>query len=222
MAKRPSLIARLYAPVLNMLARHGTRVMLVRLGNPDSTIAFPELPPGYSAEAKSPLDLMPWAGKPGFNLDADFLQQASERGDRCVANFYHRELVGYGFVTRSHAAVTDQVGVIVSNGIQYRYKGWTHPEHRRKYLSHARGRLNSCLYRDDPQPRMVSYVDAQNFPSRLTHADVHQSSLGVCLIVRLFGREIPINSQRAKRAGFKLVRMPRTRAVTPQRRPDYA
>ena len=215
MANGPSFFARLYAPVLRVLARHGTRVMLVNLGDPDPHITFPELAPGYSAEPKVPLDLLPWAGREGYGLDAEFLHQASERGDRCVANYFNGELVGYGFVTRSHASVSDQIAVRISNGVQYRYKGWTHPNHRRKHLSHARGRLNSRLFPDDPMPRMISYVEAQNFPSRLTHADVHPSSLGVCLIIRVLGWELPISSRAAKRAGFTLVRLQRDRtAVT--------
>jgi len=205
MAGKPSVLARLYAPVLRVLARRGTRVLLVRLGDPNPDIAFPALPPGYSTEPKEPLDLLPWA-TPQYTLNEDFLRQASARGDRCVANFYDGELVGYGFVTRCFAPVTDQLGVKIGPKLQYRYKGWTHPAHRRKHLSHARGRINSRLF---PQPhgqRMVSYVEAHNFASRLTHEDVHPSFLGLCLILRLWGRDYAINSPAASRAGFELVR----------------
>lgn len=205
MAGSPSVFARLYAPALRVLARRGSRLLLVNLGDPNPQIAFPELPDGYTAEPKEPLDLLAWTS-PEYDLTEAFLQQASKRGDRCVANFYNGELVGYGFVTRCFAAVTDQVAIRISGGLQYRYKGWTHPEHRRKHLSHARGRLNSRLFPEAAGQRMVSYVEAQNFASRLTHADVHPTRLGVCFILRILGREYPINSRAARRAGFELVR----------------
>jgi len=206
MAGEPSLFARLYAPALGLLARNGTRVLLVNLGDPNPDIAFPDLPPGYTAEPKDPLDLLPWASTE-YGLSDTFLQQANARGDRCVANFYEGSLVGYGFVTRCFAPVTEQIGVSINSTLQYRYKGWTHPEHRRKHLSHARGRINSRLFPRQPGQRMVSYVEAHNFASRLPHADVHPIFLGTCLIVRLLGREFPISSPAARRAGFELVRL---------------
>lgn len=208
MAGKPTIPARLYAPLLRFLARTGTRVLLVQLGDPNPNIAFPDLAPGYSAEPKEPLDLLPWA-KPEFGLQETFLRSASKRGDRCVANFFEGSLVGYGFVTRSCAPVTEQVDVKIGPALQYRYKGWTHPEHRRKHLSHARGRLNSRLFPNQARQRMVSYVEAHNFASRLTHAAVHPTFLGLCLIVRVFGREFPINSPAARRAGFELFRRDR-------------
>jgi len=212
MAGSPSLSARLYAPVLRVLARSGTRLLLVNLGDPNPHIAFPELPPGYTAEPKQPVDLLPWATSE-HGLNETFLRQASKRGDRCVANFYHGDLVGYGFVTRCFAAVTKQIGVRVGAGLQYRYKGWTHPAHRRKHLSHARGRLNSRLFPQTPGQCMVSYVEAHNFASRLTHADVRPIFLGCCLIVSVLGREYPINSPSAKRFGLELVHLNREGAV---------
>jgi len=212
MAGKPSLMAQIYAPVLRLLARGGTRVLLVQLGDENPHIAFPQLPPGYTAEAKQPLDLLPWS-TPEHGLTESFLRQASERGDRCVVNFFHGDLVGYGFVTRCFAPVTDQVGVRIGAALHYRYKGWTHPEHRRKHLSHARGRLNSRLFPRQEGQRMVSYVEAHNFASRLTHADVRPTFLGLCVIVRVLGREYPINSLAAVRAGFELVRLDRAEAV---------
>lgn len=206
MAGKPSLPARLAAPALKLLTRVGTRVLIVRLSDPDPSIEFPQLPPGYTTEPREPLDLLPWA-KSEYSLSETFLQQADDRGDRCAANFYQDELVGYGFVTRRYAPLTAQIAVQIGEGLQYRYKGWTHPAHRRKHLSHARGRINSNLFPEQSGHRMVTYVEAHNFASRLNHADVQPTFVGLCFIVRLFGRDIPINSPAVTRAGFRLARL---------------
>jgi len=204
-AGNPSLIARLYAPVLNRLARIGTQLFIVRLGGPSAHIRAPELEPGYTVEAKKPLDLLPWA-KPDWGLTEEFLRSSDARGDRCVANFFKGDLVGYGFVSRSLAPVTPQVYARISGGLQYRYKGWTHPQHRRKHLSHARGRLNSQLFPEDQAPKMISYVAVQNFASRLTHKEVRPESVGLCGIVRIFGTDYVFHGPGVKSAGFELIR----------------
>ncbi len=198
------LYRKLYGTLLRHLSSYGTRLLLVELGDNNPHISMPELPAGYTTRALEPLDLLPWANG-GYDLSEAFLRQSAARGDRCVANFYHDQLVGYGFVTPNYAAVTEQVAVAVSKNLLYRYKGWTHPQHRRKHLSHARGRLNSRLFPPQPGQRMVSYVEAQNFPSRLKHAEVRPVRLGYSLIVRLFGREMIFNSGVARRFGFRLV-----------------
>ncbi len=205
MPSQATWFQRLYSFGLRSLANTGNKLLLVELGDNNPHIEEPALAPGYSTRALEPEDLMPWASAE-YQLSPAFLNEAQARGDRCVGNFYADQLVGYGFVTQSFAAITDQIGVKINQPLLYRYKGWTHPEHRRKYLSHARGRLNSRLFPQQPGQRMVSYVDAHNFPSRLKHADIRPVRLGYCLILRLFGKEFCINSRIAKRYGFSLVR----------------
>ena len=195
---------RVYARLLRWLAGRGTRLMLVSLGDENPHIEMPELPEGYTTRALDPEDLLPWAS-PEYGLSKSFLTQAQARGDRCVGNFFGDDLVGYGFVTRSYAPVTEQVAVEIDDSLLYRYKGWTHPEHRRKYLSHARGRLNQTLFDRSAGQKMVSYVEAQNFASRLNHKDVHPQHLGWCGIVKLFGREWSFNTNSTVKHGFRLV-----------------
>lgn len=202
-----ALYRRVYGKLLDCMARVGTRILLIELGDSNPDIEMPVLPSGYTTKQLKPSDLMAWT-TPEYGLSESFLIQAQARGDRCVANFFQNELVGYGFVTQSYAPVTDQTAVKIDERLLYRYKGWTHPAHRRNHLSHARGRINSRLFPKQQGQHMVSYVEVQNFPSRLKHADVHPVCLGYSMILRVFGKEYLFNSPIAKRYGFQLV--PRT------------
>ncbi|MEM9622136.1 MAG: hypothetical protein AAF993_10835 [Pseudomonadota bacterium] len=197
-------LAKPLVALLRLLSRYGTKFLLVELGDDNPHIRMPQLSPGYTIQAMTPIELLPWADTE-HDLTADFLRRAEAQGDRCVANFFADDLVGYGFVTASQAPLNGQVSVRVNNHLLYRYKGWTHPDHRRRHLSHARGRLNSKLFPHQPGQRMVSYVEAQNLPARLTHTDVHPVRLGYCAIVRLLGRSIIYNSRTATRFGFRLI-----------------
>lgn len=184
----------------------GLNLFLVQLGDDRTDLAMPELEPGYTTRAVEPAELLPWADRPGYGLATSFLEQAQAQGALAVANFHHGELVGYGFVARERAPVTEQIDVSVEDRLVYRYKAWTHPEHRRKHLSHARGRLNKTLFPLKAGGRTVSYVETHNYASRLNRADVRPESVGHCGYFRWFGREWPFTLPGPKRAGFRLIR----------------
>ena len=195
------------------LSRLGTRVLIVSLGDPNPNIQAPELPEGYLVEKVTPEALLDYVDDHN-GLSREFLDTAQARGDRAVANFYQapshyespKQLVGYGFVTTCYAPVTDQVAVKIDANLRYRYKGWTHEKHRRKYLSHARGRLNSTLFPMEDGCRMVSYADVHNYASRLNRKDVKPTDIGWCLICRLFGRDLIYTSKPVRKVGFQLVK----------------
>ncbi len=200
----------MYTTVMSRLAGLGIRLFIVELGDNNPHIAHPRLPAGYTTETPPVEKLRAWAGLE-HSLSHRFLDEAIERGDRCVANFYNGELVGYGFVTRSRAPVTDQLEVLIDDHLRYRYKGWTHPAHRRKHLSHARGRINSTLFPMSDGHRMVSYVDSHNFASRLKHPDVHPVRLGYAGYVTFFGEQYPFTGRIPRRFGFELRRISRAK-----------
>ena len=201
----PNLIRSLYRGVMRHAGRLGAHLFLVELGDSSPDIAMPQLAPGYTATPVPLEQLRPWVDQDNGLSDA-FLDGAAARGDRCVANFYNGALVGYGFVTRTRAPVTEQIDVVIDDRLAYRYKGWTHPEHRRKHLSHARGRINRRLFNLTAGQRMVSYVDSFNPTARQTHSDVHPIRLGIAGFVTLFGREYPFTGRIPRRYGFRLQR----------------
>ncbi len=198
----------MHAELFRWLSRLGLHLFIVQLGDDRPDIKHPVLPPGYSTRPVELEELRQWAGKVA-GLDEAFLEGAMARGDRCVANFHDEELVGYGFVARQRAPVTEQLDIVVGDKLLYRYKGWTHPDHRRKHLSHSRGRINRTLFPLTEGMRTVSYVAVHNLPSKLTHVDVHPVRLGYCGFIQLFGRELPFTGRVPRRYGFQLVRRQR-------------
>ncbi len=194
-----------YAAIMRRMAHLGFHLFLVELGDDNQDIAMPKLPSGYTTRATDLAELWPWVGKVD-GLSAEFLRAAIARGDRCVANFFNDELVGYGFVTKGRAPATDQLDVMIDDRLVYRYKGWTHPGHRRKHLSHARGRLNRQFFPLTDGRRTVDFVAVHNLESKLKHADLHPVRLGYCGFVRLFGREYPFTQRVPRIFGFRLAR----------------
>jgi len=189
----------------------GLHLFLVELGDDRQDLAPPRLPDGYTTRAAAPAELLGWADRADYGLSRNFLEQAHARGHRVVANFCRGELVGYGFVARERARVTDQIEVVVADRLVYRYKAWTHPDHRRMHLSYARGRVNRTQFPLQPGQRTVSYVETHNYASRLHSPELQPEAVGYCGFVRIAGRELPFTLAGPKRAGFRLARIPRHR-----------
>jgi hypothetical protein len=202
------LVEIAYLAIMRRLARLGFHLFLVELGDDNPNVAMPRLPPGYTARATDLEELWPWVDQDDNGLSEEFLRGAIARGDRCVANFFNGELVGYGFVTQVGAPATNQLDVVIDDRLIYRYKGWTHPDHRRKHLSHARGRLNRQFFPLTGGRRTVDFVAVDNVASRKKHADVHPTRLGYCGFVRVLGHEFPFTSRGPRRSGFRLARRP--------------
>jgi hypothetical protein len=194
-----------YAVVMRFFERLGFHLFTVQLGDDNPKREMPELPPGYTVEKAMPEDLMNWA-EPKYGLSRPFLEESASNGDRCVLNLFHDALVGYGFVATARARATDQLDVVIDNNLVYRYKGWTHPDHRRKHLSLARGSLNKTLFPLGEGRRTVSFVVTHNFKSKLHHRALKPKRIGLCGYLHLFGREYPFTLPGPRRHGFRLAR----------------
>lgn len=201
-----------YGAIMRRFARLGFHLFVVELGDDNPDIAMPVLPPGYTARATDLDELWRWVDQPDNGLSAEFLRGAIARGDRCVANFFNGELVGYGFVTKVGAPATRQLDVVIDDRLIYRYKGWTHPDHRRRHLSHARGRLNRQFFPLTGGRRTADFVAVDNRASKLKHADVHPTRLGYCGFVKLLGHELPFTTLGPRRFGFRLARRPQVQS----------
>lgn len=173
----------------------------------------PKTPDGYQTRLIAPAELMTYADAvPELNVDV--VQTANLRGDECVANFYHDELVGWTFNARSRTAVTDQLDALVPNGFRCTYYTWTHPDHRQKRLGGLRIHVLRQARIGRALERSIGWVETHNYPSLLRSyrsPPERRINMGYVGWINLFGREIPFNSRRAKWIGFEFVRKERNR-----------
>lgn len=200
----------LHWEMMNALVKLGVRVHYVNVeGNVREILGeeSPEVPPGYETRYAGHDEMLPYVGTEG--LDQAFLNTAFGRGDVCIANFLGRDLVGFAFVSFTRARVTEQLDMLVPDGFQYVYKGWTHIDHRRAKLAFARIYLRHKLLLADHGQRSISFVETHNYSSLLrgyTHPRERKLRMGFCGWITLFGRQIPFNSRRARWVGFEIVR----------------
>ncbi len=202
----------LFGTFLRILYRLvGLRLNRVWIGHGRLDLEPPPFDPpeGYDVRMVTREDLMPFARKE-YLLDPEFLDVAFGNGDIVTAAFYDGDLVSYTFNTTKRTIVDDQLELLVPDGFRYGYKGWTHPDHRRKYVSRMLWAPRRKYYEENNlNHRGAWYIQLNNYPSRLyTHRHLNMIGIrtGFFGSVRLFGREIPFNSRWARKMGLILVR----------------
>jgi hypothetical protein len=201
----------LHWEVMNFVAKLGVHVHYVIVETNLREIhgeERPLVPPGIDTRFVGTDELLPYIDRVP-DLDRGFLDSVFARGDVCIANFHGDELVGFAFISFTRARASAQLDVLVPDGFQYVYKGWTHPDYRRSNLTAARIYLRHQLLRQNHSLRGISYVETHNYASllhRYRHPRERSLSMGLCGWFTLFGRQIPWNSRTAKWIGFELVR----------------
>jgi len=163
--------------------------------------------PAYEHREVSPSELMPYIDDDPVlrdQLTPDFLRQSQTQNDECIASFFDDRLVGFDFSSTTKAPVTSQLEVLVPAGFSYGYKGWTHPDHRRKKLALRRIQLKSSV-----DYMTIYYIETHNYPSLLRpyrHPSERRQHMGYVGWVTIRGRQYPFASRRAKWIGFEFVR----------------
>ncbi|NKB97149.1 MAG: hypothetical protein GKR90_01425 [Pseudomonadales bacterium] len=163
---------------------------------PDRQDFFP--PEGYEHRAVAPIDLLPYVPVCD-ELSEEMLRESEANKDTCLASFYQNELVGFDFSSTSRAPVTDQLDFVVPSGFRYGYKGWTHPDHRRKKLSQGRIELHKTL-----RTAAMFYIKINNYPSLLRpyrYPGARRMHTGYVGWIEFRERQIPFASRRAKWVG---------------------
>jgi len=110
--------------------------------------------------------LAPFAGRGGFDLSPEFLDEAFARGDQCYGFMAGDMLAAYGWYAFRPTPI-DLLGLVLhfSPPWVYMYKGFTHPEHRGQRL-HAVGMTRALqAFRQRGLPGILSYVEECNFDS---------------------------------------------------------
>ena len=123
---------------------------------------------------------------------------------------YKGELVSYGFATRVKARVTPQLELHVPKNFRYAYKSWTRDDHRRKHISRMGGHVRAFHNpKRKYEERALWIVLVHNYAS-LLHGYRFPSERGFRMgyvgWIRLFGKQIPFNSRKAKWIGLEVRR----------------
>ncbi len=201
----------LHWEVMSGLSRLGIHVHYVNVESDLQQIVGEERPdvsPDYDTRVIGLEEMLPFADRVS-GLSRPHLETAFGRGDRCTANFFRGELVGYSFSCYTRARVNDQLDVLVPEGFRYGYKAWTHPDHRRAHLSRMRVYVRRRTHPLDRDKRTIGYIETHNYPSLLhgyRRPDVRKIRMGFSGWITIAGRQIPFNTRQARRIGFEFVR----------------
>ena len=151
-------------------------------------------------------ELLPYAGgdgELGQELSREFLRQAIDRGDLCVASYFGDELVGFDFSSSQRVPATSQLDHIIPRGFLYSYKSWTHPDHRGRRLGIYRIEIQW-----DQGLHFIYAIETHNYPSVLRPyrpPAERRIRMGYAGWIEFRGRHIPFVSRRARWIGFGLV-----------------
>ncbi|MEM6708671.1 MAG: hypothetical protein AAF648_07785 [Pseudomonadota bacterium] len=146
-------------------------------------------------------ELAPFLGA-DYDLDADFVAEATARGDRCVANFLGDELVGYAWIAYGPTPHLDGVWCETGSPDRYAYKAFTHPRFRGKRL---RGTFHA-LEADDAAfgvTHSVSFIAWWNRSSMKAIARNQAVRIGWAGYWTIGTRRFCFRSPGARRAGFR-------------------
>ncbi|MEQ8204865.1 MAG: hypothetical protein RIA65_01725 [Woeseia sp.] len=131
---------------------------------------------------------------------------AFDRGDRCFANLFESQLVGYQFYAARSTTVRGGLEFEFPDSMTYAYASFTHEDHRGKKL--ARSRANARRYADQAegvQRKVIWYISVDNLPSLAVSRRLDAEHLGYVGYVKIGRRFFCYASPACKRAGVSLL-----------------
>lgn len=162
----------------------------------------PGMPPaGVRVALAEPLELLPYARQPNYQLSVEFLNEAAERGDICVVTEVAGELAAYGWVAYRTAPHVDGITVRFGPGHRYSYKALTLPAFRGQRL---RGSFGVLAERDalEKVTHSLCFIDVNNTASMKAEHRNGGRLVGYAGYVSLAGAMFAFASPGAKRYGF--------------------
>ncbi|MGH9868779.1 MAG: GNAT family N-acetyltransferase [Candidatus Polarisedimenticolia bacterium] len=144
------------------------------------------------------------AQDPMNEMTQRFLDQALEKGDRCMAILDDDRLAAYGWYSSKETAVTEDLALRFAPSWVYMYKGFTHPEYRGLRL-HARGMASALMsYAEEGRRGLVSFVEANNFNSMRSVHRMGYRDVGRIVVMGALGRRWVLASPRCRALGLSL------------------
>jgi hypothetical protein len=151
---------------------------------PDLDQAFLEAPPQYEARFLEPHELMGTVRCNKYELSAEFVRHALEKGDKC--------------------ALSEELVLHFDPSFAYMYKGFTLPEYRGQRL-HAIGMSRALReYTELGCKGMVSYVESNNFPSLRSCYRMGYKNFGTIYFARMIGQYLIYGTPGCLEFGFRV------------------
>jgi hypothetical protein len=139
------------------------RAMRVTLADVPSAEMFDA--PGFEARFLSHAELEAAARAGTHDFSLEFLDLASQRGDRCYGIFEGGALVSHGWYAEQPTPINDRYMLHFDPQYTYMFKGYTLPAYRGKRL-HAIGMCRALrAFTEEGRKGLVSYVASNNFAS---------------------------------------------------------
>jgi len=106
------------------------------------------------------------ASNPEYEMSADFVRSAFERGEVCLGAFAGKRLAAYTWRNRDVAPGPDDVWIrIAGSGVVYGYKTFVHSDYRGQRLNTTLGRSYDDGFARQGITREIGYVSLYNLPS---------------------------------------------------------
>jgi GNAT superfamily N-acetyltransferase len=140
------------------------------------------------------------------HFDPEFVQDALERGDVCVAAFDEQKITAFAWRSFSTAPHQDGLWVSFPRGYCYCYKLFTLPEYRGKHILDSEVTENLAAQRGCTH--LMTFAETHNYPSITRSNRIGATVVGYAGYFLLFGRPYPFRSLGARKHQFRFYRKP--------------
>jgi hypothetical protein len=192
------------------------RILALIVHEADALAALdPMLPAGFTADVRTPDAMGNLSAACAAELRQDFLDEASNTGDRCIAILEDDRVVSFQWLsaglTRAYEDIWIGFGPRYLNG----YNSFTAPSHRGKHLNRSGVVLAAQMLAVPNGKGLAGFIRASNRKSLLAHARVSPNFPGIVLVWPYGRQGLHVYVSPAGRyTGVKLVRRPAPGAST--------
>lgn len=139
-----------------------------------------------------------------YELTADFIHAAFDKGDDCFAIYDGNRLASFGWYSKKPTKISDELLLHFDPSWVYMYKGFTHPDYRGKRL-HGIGMARATVaYANGGSRGLISYVNADNHQSLRSTERMGYRTFGEVVVTRAAGRTLTFATPGCKRYDFRV------------------
>jgi hypothetical protein len=188
----------------------GARILILSAREPEALADLdPMLPAGFTADVRKPEAMGKLSAACAAELRKDFLEEASNNGDQCIAILEDDHVVSFQWLSDGLTRAYDDIWIGFGPRYLNGYNSFTAPSHRGKYLNRSGVVLAAQMLAVPNGKGLAAFIRASNRKSLLAHARVLPIFSGIALVWP-YGRQglRVFVSPSGRNTGVKLVRRP--------------